>query len=323
MLAYSALADLLSAVDESVWEDLPVPQQQGLAAALLRRHDDTEPTDPRAVAAAFVAVIDRLAAQGPVVIAVDDLQWLDTSSANIVSFAARRLPTGAALLCTTRTEEAAARIQLPSPDGVRRIPMQPLTIGELHRVLMARLGISVSRPMLLRIHEISGGNPFFALELAREIDANRRPTNLSLPGSLGDLVSSRIARLGADTEDALLAIASLPDPTVQIVADAAGTTPIASSSCSVRPKLMRSWRSTATGSASHIPSWRMESTAAHRRVAAAKCTGVWPNWSPNPNYAPTTSPCPTPLANPKPSRHWTRRQESPAPAEPPPRPLNC
>ena len=143
MLAYTALADLLSAVDESEWADLPAPQKQGLEAALLRRRDDAEPTDPRAVAAAFVAVIERLAAQGPVVVAIDDLQWLDTSSANVVSFAARRLPTGAALLCTTRTQQTAARVQLPSPDAVRRILMQPLTVGELHQVLRLRLSAPV------------------------------------------------------------------------------------------------------------------------------------------------------------------------------------
>ena len=225
VLAYTALGDLLSAVDESEWADLPVPQRQGLEAALLRRRDDPEPAEPRAVAAAFVAVLDRLAAQSPVVIAIDDVQWLDTSSANVVSFAARRLPAGAGLLCTTRTHEAASRVQLPSPDGVRRILVQPLTVAELHRVLMMRLGTSVSRPMLLRVHEISGGNPFFALELIREIGPNRRPADLSLPGSLGDLISSRITRFGAGAEEALLAMASLPDPTVQMVALAAGTTP--------------------------------------------------------------------------------------------------
>ena len=224
VLAYTALADLLSAVDESVWADLPAPQQQGLEAALLLRRDDAEPTDPRAVAAAFVAVIERLAAQGPVMVAIDDLQWLDTSSANVVAFAARRLPNGTAVLCTTRTEQAVSRLQLPSPDGVRRIPMQPLTVGELHQVLMLRLGASVPRPMLLRIHEISGGNPFFAVELAREI-RTYRITELSLPDSLSDLVSSRISHVGADAEDALLAMASLPDPTVQMVAQATGTTP--------------------------------------------------------------------------------------------------
>ncbi|OBK46811.1 LuxR family transcriptional regulator [Mycobacterium sp. 1081908.1] len=225
VLAYSALADLLSRVDTSIWADLPAPQQHGLDAALLRNRDGTHNTDARAVAAAFLAVITRLATQDPLVIAIDDLQWLDTSSANAVSFAARRLPPGAALLCTTRTEEPALRPQLPSPDAVQRIQLQPLTVGQLHQLLADRLGSSLARPMLLRVHEISGGNPFFALELAREIETDRRTTELSLPNSLSDLVASRIGRAGAGAEDALLAIASLPDPTVQMVAQAVGTAP--------------------------------------------------------------------------------------------------
>ncbi len=225
VLAYTALADLLSDVDESIWAHLPAPQREGLDVALLRRRDDARNTDPRAVAAAFLAVIDRLAAEGPVLIAIDDLQWLDTSSANVVSFAARRLPTGAALLCTTRTDGTAPRVQLPGPDATSRILLQPLTVGELHQLVMLRLGSSLARPMLLRIHEISGGNPFFALELAREVETDRRTTELSLPSSLSDLVSSRIGRAGAGAEDALLAMASLPDPTVQLVAQAIDTAP--------------------------------------------------------------------------------------------------
>ena len=225
VLAYTALADLLSDFDESIWANLPAPQREGLDAALLRRRDDARNTDARAVAAAFLAVIQRLAAQGPVLIGIDDLQWLDTSSANVVSFAARRLPHGAALLWTIRTDGTAPRIQLPNPDATRRVLLQPLTVGELHQLLMLRLGSSLARPMLLRIHEISGGNPFFALALAREIETDHRTTELSLPSSLSDLVSSRIGRAGAGAEDALLAMASLPDPTVQVVAQAIGTTP--------------------------------------------------------------------------------------------------
>ena len=225
VLAYAALADLLSAVDESEWADLPAPQKHGLEAALLRRLDDGQETDVRAVAAAFVAVIDRLAAQDPVVVAIDDLQWLDTSSANVLAYAARRLPKGAALLCTTRTEDAVSRLQLPSPDAVRRIRLRPLTVGELRQVLMFRLGSSVARPTLLRIHEIAAGNPFFALELAREIGARPRITEFSLPNSLGDLVSSRLGRVGDGAEDALLAMASLPNPTIQLVAQATESTP--------------------------------------------------------------------------------------------------
>ena len=133
VLAYAALADLLSAVDELEWADWPVLQKHGLEAALLRRLDDARATDVRAVAAAFVAVIDRLAAQRPVVVAIDDLQWLDTSSANVLAYAARRLPKGAALLCATRTEDAVSRDSRPVPDAVRRIRLRPLTVGDYDR----------------------------------------------------------------------------------------------------------------------------------------------------------------------------------------------
>ncbi|MGA7054875.1 MAG: AAA family ATPase, partial [Mycobacterium sp.] len=223
VLAYTALADLLGDVDDSVWADLPAPQHQALEGALLRHLVEASGIDARAVAAAFVAVIGRLAAVSPVVIAIDDLQWADTSSASVVAYAARRLRAGIALLCTTRTEEAAARLQLPSPDDVGRVRMQPLTVGELQQILLIRLGQSPARPTLLRIHEIAAGNPFFALELTRELGVEGRASELSLPGSLNDLVRARISRVGA--EDILLAIASLPDPTVTMVAQATNLVP--------------------------------------------------------------------------------------------------
>lgn len=223
VLAYTVLADLLAEVDDSVRSDLPIPQQQALDGALLRHRGEAHEVDARAVAAAFVTVIGRLAADNPVVIAIDDLQWVDTSSANAVSYAARRLPAQAALVCTTRSGEAATRLQLPRPDAIRRIRLRPLTVGDLHRVLSRRMGGSVARPTLLRIHEIAGGNPFFALELTRELGAEGRPSALSLPSSLNDLVRSRIGRVGA--EDVLLAMASLPDPTVPLVARATDSTP--------------------------------------------------------------------------------------------------
>jgi DNA-binding CsgD family transcriptional regulator len=101
--------------------------------------------------------------------------------------------------------------------------MQPLGIGDLHDVLIFRLGRSVARPTLLRIHEIAGGNPFFALEFTRELGAEGRTSTWSLPRSINELVHSRISRVGA--EDILLAMASLPDPTVPVVARATDSTP--------------------------------------------------------------------------------------------------
>ncbi len=225
VLAYTALADLLKDIDEEFCAYLPDPQRQALDAALLRHHDGAPSTDARAVAAALLSVLGRLSAERPILVAIDDLQWLDMSSANALSFAARRLPVGAAFVCTTRTEEAASRLQLPQPDAVQRLRLQPLTIGELHQMLQLRLGVSVARPMLLRVHEISGGNPFFALELAREATTHRRTAELRLPGSLSDVVDSRIERIGPAALDALLAVASLSVPTIALVAQATDTAP--------------------------------------------------------------------------------------------------
>lgn len=224
VLAYAALADLLADVDESIWADLPAPQQQSLDAALLRRREHAGLTDARAVAAAFVAVLDRLATRSEsfVLLAIDDLQWIDVSSANAVAFAARRLPPGVGLMCTTRSAKVAGQVELAHPDAVRRIRLQPLTVGELHHVLTLRLNTSLPRPTLVRIHQISGGNPFFGLELARAIGTNTGSGELRLPGSLNELVSSRLKRVGADAQDFLLALASLPRPTPRLLAQATG-----------------------------------------------------------------------------------------------------
>jgi DNA-binding CsgD family transcriptional regulator len=222
VLAYAGLADLLADVDESIFTDLPAPQQQSLDAALLRHRGPAAPSDARAVGAAFVGVLVRLAARarGPVLVAIDDLQWMDASSANAVSFAARRLPRGVGLIVTTRSDATAVQLQLAHPDAVRRIKLRPLTVGELHRVLTMRLGASVPRPTLLRIHQIAGGNPFFALELARDVNPAAASGSLRLPGSVAELVSARISRAGPDAQEVLLAMASVPDPTVRMLAQA-------------------------------------------------------------------------------------------------------
>ncbi len=227
VLAYAGLADLLADIDDSILAELPAPQQQSLDAALLRGSASSASSDARAVGAAFVGVLERLVtwSQRPVLVAIDDLQWIDVSSADAVSFAARRLPRGVGLLVTTRSNTVAAHVQLAHPDAVRRLKLRPLSVGELHQVLTVRLGTSFSRPTLLRIHQIAGGNPFYGLELAREIDPRIGSDSLQLPSSLADLVGSRIARIGADARDVLLATASVPAPTVRLLAQATDKTP--------------------------------------------------------------------------------------------------
>ncbi len=64
VLAYTALADMLDDVDPGTWADLPAPQQLAIDQVLLRA-DTGDVTDQRAVAAAFLAVIERLRRSRP------------------------------------------------------------------------------------------------------------------------------------------------------------------------------------------------------------------------------------------------------------------
>ena len=103
VLAYTALADLLDGVPAVAWADLPEPQRSAVDQVLMRADDDTA-TDQRAVAAAFLSVVGYLTDQGPLLLAIDDLQWIDPSSQHVVAFAARRLSGPAGILGSVRTD---------------------------------------------------------------------------------------------------------------------------------------------------------------------------------------------------------------------------
>jgi hypothetical protein len=175
VLAYAAVADLLRDIDATVLAELPEIQRVAVDGVLLRASSEDHTTDQRAVAAAFASVFDRLAADSPVLIAIDDLQWLDRSSKDVVAFAARRFTGRIGLLITERSDADGGNVvtwlHLSRPDGIERVRVGPLSLGGLHVLISKRLGRSFPRPTMVRIAEISGGNPFFALELARAIDA--------------------------------------------------------------------------------------------------------------------------------------------------------
>lgn len=225
MLAYAALADLLVDVEPAVLDALPAPQRRAVDRIMLRANDDGAATDPRAVSAALLSVITRLAAQSPLLVAIDDMQWLDQSSVHAIAFATRRLAGPVGVLGTARTaagEDAVTWLQLPRPDALRRIPLQPLSIGALYNVLSRRLERSFPRPMIVRIHEISGGNPFYALELARGVAKDQLVPDV-LPPTLAELVRQRIDGLSQRAREALLAVACLARPTVEVVSRATDT----------------------------------------------------------------------------------------------------
>jgi tetratricopeptide (TPR) repeat protein len=231
-LSFTALADLLGPVLADVLRSLPPPQRRALEVALLLDDAEGAPPDHRAVAFAFLGAARALAREGPVVVAVDDVQWLDGPSAFTVEFALRRLrDEPVVFLFTLRTGDGPAPVGLERAlpeEGLRRLTIGPLSLGALHRLLKDRLGRVFSRPNLRRLHQLSDGNPFFALELARALERGsiRLEAGEPLPATLGTLVQQRLAALPDETRAALLAASALSQPTLALVGAATGNDPV-------------------------------------------------------------------------------------------------
>src|SRR5439155_931484 len=130
------------------------------------------------------------------------------------------------LLATLRkVPDVAAPLELERSfpeERVERLWLAPLSLGALHHLLRERLELELTRPELARVQEASGGNPFFALELGRELVRTKtRPAAgraLRVPESLHELLGGRLARLPAETLDVLLAAAALARPSLEVLA---------------------------------------------------------------------------------------------------------
>ncbi|MBO0679138.1 AAA family ATPase [Mycolicibacterium sp. S2-37] len=221
-LAYAVVADLLDDVDAASTDRLPAVQRLALDRVLLRADVDGPDTDQRVAAAAVLNTIETLCTDTPVVLAVDDVQWLDAESREVVGFVARRLTGRVGVLMTERTETGSYStgwLQLSRGDHLRRHRVPPLTLGGLHAMLSERLGRSFPRPTLIRIAETSGGNPLYALELARAISEHTEAGEPTLPATLADVVRRHIEGLDDTVRDVLLAASCVAAPTVDLIAN--------------------------------------------------------------------------------------------------------
>jgi DNA-binding CsgD family transcriptional regulator len=232
-LAYVALGDLLAEVPEAVLRELPAPQRRAVEVALLRAEPEEGQLVPRAVPLGLLGVLRALARQGPTLVGIDDVQWLDGPSERALAFAARRLTDERiGLLVVQRVEgEGGSGIPLDLeralPEGrLGRLPVGSLAVAELDRLLEARLDAVVSRRTLARLHRMSGGNPFFALEIAcailRDGDPDAPASEPPIPPSLQQLVHDRLALLAPPAREAAQVVAALTRPTVTLVEQAMG-----------------------------------------------------------------------------------------------------
>jgi DNA-binding CsgD family transcriptional regulator/tetratricopeptide (TPR) repeat protein len=209
-LSYAGLIDLLAGVADDELAALPSPQRHALEAAILRAEPTGSPPGPGAIAVGFLGVLRTLAAREPVLVAVDDVQWLDPASADALVYAARRLDDDATrFLVAKRLGETMALERALEHRGLEVLEIRPLSLGAVRRLLSERLGLSLPRHVLRQVHESTLGNPLFALEVGRVLVGQERLDShggIPVPDRVEDLLGTRVAGLPPAVRRVLLAV---------------------------------------------------------------------------------------------------------------------
>ncbi|MFI7542840.1 ATP-binding protein [Actinoplanes sp. NPDC049599] len=202
-IPFAGLADLLRPV-LSILDELPAPQAAALRSALAL--GPPVAGDRFTVCAATVGILAAAAESAPLLIVVDDLQWLDASSREAVLFAGRRLHAdGIALLLATRDPADAAGLRSA------QVALSGLSVEEVDELCRATLEVSPAGTGA-RVHAATAGNPLGVIELCRE-----RPelTDVGVtapfvaPGSrIERALRGRLEQLEEDTRRALVLAAA-------------------------------------------------------------------------------------------------------------------
>ncbi len=229
-LSFAALIDLLDGVSSDELADLPAPQLQALDVALVRAAPTGPAPGEHAIAVGLLSALRALSAGGPLLVAIDDVQWLDRPSAEALAFAARRLDGAAVgfLVATRPTDPSALELALEQI-GLQRRALTPLSVGAIRRMLSERLELSLPRQLLRRIVDTTLGNPLFALEVGRSLAESGPPeigAEIPLPDTIESLLGTRVARLPGSVRRVLLAVALSANPRLSQLAAIGGSSAV-------------------------------------------------------------------------------------------------
>ncbi len=229
--AFSGLGDLFDAMPETVLAELPNVQRDALGAALLLEATTAIAPGDRVVAVAVLGVLRVLARSAPLLLAIDDIQWLDSTSRTVLTYALRRLEVGLAVVASRRTgddsesehraDDGESFLGLPGA----RLTVGPVSVGALQEIVRSKLSMRLSRPTLTRLHRATGGNPMVSLEMSRALRHRSTDTiliddPLPVPSDVRLLVADRLNRLSDAARDLLVVCAALAHPSIDALATA-------------------------------------------------------------------------------------------------------
>lgn len=242
-LSYTVLADLLDPVFDELPARLDPRARTALEIALLRRSatpdrsSDLTGPRPRELGVAVLAAVRHLADTGPTLIAIDDEQWIDRGSAEVLAFALRRSGGRSpvkVLLCrrTGVSPDEPDEAGRPLPESLaaalsaEAVTLLPLTDPAMLELVSTRLGATASLRLRQRVVLAAEGNPYRAGELVRALadvlraEPDREPTELPLPDSLAQTLADRLAALSAPALAALVVVAALGRPSWETASQA-------------------------------------------------------------------------------------------------------
>ncbi|MEZ0108001.1 DNA-binding CsgD family transcriptional regulator [Catenulispora sp. EB89] len=223
-LPYLGLYDLFSDAVATQPEVVPYHLRPAFDGVLMRSVPDGAATDQLAIRVAVVEALRALSAERPVLLILDDVNCLDSATAEVLAFAVRRRQgSRVRVLAAERLSEG----QEPTwwgllPEDAVEIALGNLPGPVVSELLRTRLGLRPTDKLSQRIRDASGGNPFYALELGRAALRSgvvvQQGDPLLVPERLRGLLADRLHALPQAARDALLLISTAARPPRELLA---------------------------------------------------------------------------------------------------------
>jgi DNA-binding CsgD family transcriptional regulator len=221
-LVYAGLHQLCAPMLDRL-DRLPAPQRDALAT-VFGRSAGTAP-DRFLVGLATLTLFDEVAEQQPLVCVIDDAQWLDRASAQILGFVARRLfAERIAVVCAARTGAGDDVLA-----GLPELSMHGLGDSDARALLLTNVPGPLDAAVCDQIIKESHGNPLALIELPRTWNVAGLAGGFGLPsgqpvaGRIEQSFARRLHLLPSDTQLLVLAAAAEPLGDPVLLYRAAGT----------------------------------------------------------------------------------------------------